>query len=772
MRPLRLQLRNFRSFAGEHTFDFDRDANLLGVVGDIGSGKSSILDGICYALFARTPTISQKENARLIHAGTGSAQVGLLLETEQGEQWEVVRGIGAGASHTLYQLGNGSVEKTFTTRKEVEPQIEQLLGLDYNTFVRTVMLPQGQFARLLEGTQTERELALRKVLGFDHIERVRSLAKHRRDYHSTEERRLMYLATACGNPRERLIFTETLLADKQAALATADELVERWNETTQTIPKLEYQKDLAEEWLGKAERLLGELSDADLARLEEQHRAVAEETARLAAVTEEKDALHEQAIVSLSAPATRTAETLESDTVHLEQGTTRLVRELENQQRQLAVSRERLVGSLPSEIERLERELVEAHQHETVRVAARLRERLIPGEECPVCAQPVPDPLNLSPVANPNGHAGAVETLAAERGRLLGEKDGLEKTIESLVGSIRGGAAQLDSTRRQILRNKAEIVELLGEGTTVVSLRQQVTRAASELDAARRRFDTHQRVVADVNTRYEKALTLRDRTVPMLPNGTIPATLQQAASELAAQIEHRREQRTTLGNNLAALRQERQKMTVSCQGSHPPQAAAALQAETQALGEETQRLRQESQKLDGFEKELVNTRSLYEMYQKFYMALAEYRMVRWLLDTEREQLALAGSKHFQRFTSGRLGIVTVGDDLAIAEGDNTRDVATLSGGEKFLASLALALGLGEMISRATHPIQCFFLDEGFGSLDAAHIEQAMNGIETMATGNQLVVVVSHLDSVKHRLEKALVMGRTRHGTTHQVNADV
>ena len=52
MRPLELRLRNFRSYSGEHTFDF-RERTLLGIVGPIGSGKSSLLDAIAFALYGR-----------------------------------------------------------------------------------------------------------------------------------------------------------------------------------------------------------------------------------------------------------------------------------------------------------------------------------------------------------------------------------------------------------------------------------------------------------------------------------------------------------------------------------------------------------------------------------------------------------------------------------------------------------------------------------------------------------------------------------------------
>ena len=149
MRPLRLRVENFRSFKGEHTFHFDRDVNLLGIVGEIGSGKSTVLDGVCYALFGVTPTASRPEISRLIHIGQPSARVALLFETTRGEQWEAVRSIGTGASHALYRIEGGKAVKAISLKAEVDQEVEQLVGLDFQSFTRAVMLPQGRFADLL-----------------------------------------------------------------------------------------------------------------------------------------------------------------------------------------------------------------------------------------------------------------------------------------------------------------------------------------------------------------------------------------------------------------------------------------------------------------------------------------------------------------------------------------------------------------------------------------------------------------------------------------------
>ncbi len=86
---------------------------------------------------------------------------------------------------------------------------------------------------------------------------------------------------------------------------------------------------------------------------------------------------------------------------------------------------------------------------------------------------------------------------------------------------------------------------------------------------------------------------------------------------------------------------------------------------------------------------------------------------------------------------------------------------SLSGGETFLASLALALSLAEMVSRSGSRLDSFFLDEGFGSLDPEHLDLAIRGIERLVAShpNRLVVVVSHVPEMQERLEDLICLDK-------------
>lgn len=98
--------------------------------------------------------------------------------------------------------------------------------------------------------------------------------------------------------------------------------------------------------------------------------------------------------------------------------------------------------------------------------------------------------------------------------------------------------------------------------------------------------------------------------------------------------------------------------------------------------------------------------------------------------------------------------------------DSERDVKTLSGGESFLAALAMALGLSDIVERsagAIHP-DMMFIDEGFGSLDAQSRQQAIEVLAELAGDSRMVGIISHVTELKEQIDHKLVVSRTDKGS--------
>ena len=114
-------------------------------------------------------------------------------------------------------------------------------------------------------------------------------------------------------------------------------------------------------------------------------------------------------------------------------------------------------------------------------------------------------------------------------------------------------------------------------------------------------------------------------------------------------------------------------------------------------------------------------------------------------------LTLTDGRYFLRYDGGFF----VGDNF---NGGNLRGVYTLSGGETFLVSLSLALALSaEICARSLRPIEFFFLDEGFGTLDERLVDTVMDSLEKLKGEHFSIGIISHVEELKHRIGRKLTV---------------
>ncbi|GAD89517.1 hypothetical protein VHA01S_021_00110 [Vibrio halioticoli NBRC 102217] len=120
-----------------------------------------------------------------------------------------------------------------------------------------------------------------------------------------------------------------------------------------------------------------------------------------------------------------------------------------------------------------------------------------------------------------------------------------------------------------------------------------------------------------------------------------------------------------------------------------------------------------------------------------------------------ENLVYLANKHLTRF-HGRYELQRKSDDglslqvIDTWQGDTERDTKTLSGGESFLVSLALALALSDLVSHKTS-IDSLFLDEGFGTLDAETLDMALDALDNLNASGKMIGVISHVEAMKERI---------------------
>ena len=143
--------------------------------------------------------------------------------------------------------------------------------------------------------------------------------------------------------------------------------------------------------------------------------------------------------------------------------------------------------------------------------------------------------------------------------------------------------------------------------------------------------------------------------------------------------------------------------------------------------------------------------------------LTDGRFIGYVVTRRQRALLAFASEILDSMTGGRYGFA---EDFRIVDRvfGQARGSKTLSGGEAFLASLALALGLVELAARGGGRLEALFLDEGFGSLDADALDDALGELERRTHAGRLVAVISHIRSVAERIEDVLQVSYEPEGT--------
>ncbi|MEG3839772.1 SMC family ATPase [Microcoleus sp. herbarium14] len=258
MRPLELILEGFTSFRREQRLDFS-ELDLFAITGATGAGKSSLLDAMTYALFGTT-TRSGKQVSDLASQGSENLKVQLRFAVGSAQyrvtrRWRF-RPKSPENKVILESWQNGVWETVGTSIVAVQNTIEQILGMDFDTFTRAIILPQGKFDEFIKGDTSKRREILRQLAGFEIFEQMRKeaneLAKLLKQEREMVERQLAELSAPAADEvaqkRSQLVTLEQQLPQFDRAIVQAQKALDqeeqlfsqlvRWQELQQELAKL------------------------------------------------------------------------------------------------------------------------------------------------------------------------------------------------------------------------------------------------------------------------------------------------------------------------------------------------------------------------------------------------------------------------------------------------------------------------------------------------------------------------------------------------------
>ena len=366
----------------------------------------------------------------------------------------------------------------------------------------------------------------------------------------------------------------------------------------------------------------------------------------------------------------------------------------------------------------------------------------------------------------------AAAKAAANAAAALAGRDRATAALEEAEDAARTAEASLAATQ-------SALVDQLGEGDPAALLDQRqaelrdadaAARAAAERErTARDALDTARRAAADATARVAAVRERLATAWGALGEESPDAELDEAAARIRRSLEDRAQaasEERTAAAEAADDVGRRRAGALEAAGLEPDADLGAVLTQAEVRAAEA------AERVHGIERTLEAGADLGErldaartdlaLSQRLRDDLQPSRFLAWLLGEERAALAELASVHLEALTDGDFRF-TEDETFHIVDvnaGGTVRAPDSLSGGETFLASLALALALAEMVTRGGSRLDSFFLDEGFGSLDPEHIELAMRGVEHLVTGaDRLVMLVSHVEQMHALIEDLIVLDK-------------
>ncbi len=784
MRLNSVHLVNFRQHADTRV---EFDLGLTGIIGPNGSGKTTILEGIAWALYGQPAARGTRDSIRFTRAGP-RAPVSVELDFElAGHRYRVQRGL---TSAELYLDGGGApIASTITGVAEL---LQRRLGMTRSEFFHTYFTGQNELNVMAAMAPTERAQFLSRVLGYDRLRTAQGLVRERRKLVTAEIAGLRSALPNADAVIRMLDDARTRAAAaagrrleavqrRQAAEAAFAAMVPRWEAAQRArdasqamLAELRVRENDEIALARDLERIDGELREIATARLELER--LAAELAPLNEVVDEFGRL--EALAREEGRRQAIAETLRALTDELERLRARhttiarapqleedVTERLERKRRDL----EEALGVLEARRTEWVRDKQEA---ETRRDALRRqwgelkaqRDRIVDlGEEgvCPTCTRV----LGASFRTVLDQLEEQIETIEVD-GRYfttrLEQLEDMPDEVKAMDAQRRALTQEVATLERQLARVQSAVQELGQLGRDIAGKQARHETLRRDLDAlpvgydAARHEALRQEVsrLAPLNERVTRFSALLEREPTLTAaRGRALEALDQVRAQVAAlraQYEGTRTSEEEHAQLHARYDAAAETAHVAAAGVISATAEESTVAEAVAHAE---RSRQEMERMQETHDRLLREKRLHDELDRAYSDL------RTDLNLQlRPELSEVASGFLNALTDGRYSELELDDQYNVVVLEEGIPKPVISGGEEDLSNLVLRLAISQMIAeRAGQAFSLLVLDEIFGSLDELRRRNVVGLLRGLQDRFEQVVLITHIDSVRDELDRVVLV---------------
>jgi exonuclease SbcC len=778
-----LHLVNFRQHTDSRiTFE----SGLTGIIGPNGSGKTTILEAITWALYGHAR--GTRDSIRHSRA-SARASVKVELDFELGgHRFRVERGLN---SAELYL--DGSSTPIANTISSVTSQLQRKLGMTRAEFFHTYFTGQKELGLMASMGPADRARFLSRVLGYERLRVAQEMARERRKAIIAEvtgmrsgmaDRETMVRAVAVAESKVAEATERAAQASANSdraravlgAIAPQWERVqaerERWQELT---ARLQVAEGKVEDLLKNAQRLARDLDDLRAARTELEglrirltgYRALVQEVQQLDLLAREEG--RRKALVDQERVLAEELTQLDEKVERLESAPktqTDIEHELVTAQAALADAQSRSDARQNEWV----RELQEAktklqslvaqrkdvrHQQEQLRAV---------GEdgECPTCGQSLGGGHYRKVLDELERQADEIAVNGKyyqDRQKQLADRPADLVELETLRGTLTKQVAALDAKR---VRVQEAVKQLEGVRREVTDKRARRKKIRAELDGLPVGYDEarHKQARAEVErlTPVDQRATRVSGAIERAPvlehdKAQIEASLA-AARVTVAELNGQRDALAFDAGLHASLREQFERAEVLVRAAELDTVRTGVEANAARKALETaETARLDWEKVQVRLEGLVITRRLHDEVDRAYTDLRDDLNVQ--LRPEVSELA---SGFLTELTDGRYSELELDDEYNINVLEDGVPKPVISGGEEDIANLVLRLSVSQMIAdRAGQAFSLLVLDEVFGSLDDSRRHNVIELLRKLHDRFDQVIVITHIDSVRDGLDRVIAV---------------